>query len=550
MGSRCRPQRAAGSRPRAARRPVPPYIFVLPDGMRVPDPAARAQSGDVHDPSLVVDPRAYDWQNDGWRGRPWHEAVIYELHAGLAGGFEGVRAMLPGLASLGATAIELMPINDFPGPRNWGYDGVLIYAPDAAYGTPAQLKRLIDDAHGLGLMMFLDVVYNHFGPDGAYIHVLAKPFFRDDIKTPWGAAIDFRRPEVRDFFIQNARTWLEEYRFDGLRFDACHAIEPQDFLDDMARAIRDANPPDRKVHLVLEHGGNAAHFLRATRNEKKYDAQWSDDWHHCIHVLLTGEHEGYYGDFPDATRLLARCLTEGFAYQGERSAYSGKPRGEPSAHLPSTAFVIALQNHDQTGNRAFGDRLAALADPAALRAATALLLLSPFVPLLLMGEEWGTKRPFLYFTSHNQELAGLVREGRRNEFKHFSQFQNEATRARIPDPNAPETFDVSRPDHADPATHDLVRHLLRLRAEQIAPRIPGCRSEGADVLGEGAVLARWRMGDGVALAIAVNLGTREATVATEPAATLLFESVPGADAALAAGRLPPRSAVARLGPAR
>ena len=526
-----------------------PYMFVLPDGMRVPDPASRAQSGDVHDPSLVVDPRAYEWRNEGWRGRPWHEAVIYEIHAGLAGGFEGVRAKLPELAALGVTAIELMPVNDFPGPRNWGYDGVLIYAPNAAYGTPEQLKRLVDEAHGLGLMMFLDVVYNHFGPDGAYLHVLAKPFFRTDIKTPWGASIDFRRPEVRDFFIENACFWLDEYRFDGLRFDAVHAIEPQDFLNDLARTIRRAMPAERHIHLVLEHGGSAARLLRASPAEEKFDAQWSDDWHHAVHVLLTGEHEGYYGDFQDATRLLARCLAEGFAYQGEGSTYWAKPRGEPSAHLPSTAFVIALQNHDQTGNRAFGERLTALADPVALRAATTLLLLGPFIPLLLMGEEWGTRRPFLFFTSHNEELARLVREGRRDEFKHFSHFQDAATRARIPDPNAPETFESSRPDHADPATHELVRHLLRLRAEHITPRIPGCRSEGAEVLGDGAVLARWRMGGGAALAIAVNFGDQDATTTAAPAGRLLFESAAGAGATLATGRLPPRSAVVRLAPA-
>ncbi|HEX4260097.1 MAG TPA: malto-oligosyltrehalose trehalohydrolase [Acetobacteraceae bacterium] len=534
-----------------------PYIFVLPDGMRVPDPASRAQSGDVHDPSLVVDPLAYDWQHPDWRGRPWNEAVIYEVHAGLAGGFAGVRAMLPELAALGVTAVELMPVADFPGARNWGYDGVLPFAPDAAYGTPDDLKRLVDAAHGLGLMMFLDVVYNHFGPDGAYMHVLARPFFREDIKTPWGAAIDFRRPEVRRFFIENARYWLHEYRFDGLRFDAVHAIEPQDFLEDLAAAIRDSVPADRHVHLVLEHGGNAAHHLRASGAEAKFDAQWSDDWHHCVHVLLTGEHEGYYGDFQDATRLLARCLAEGFAYQGERSGFGGEPRGEPSAHLPSAAFVIALQNHDQTGNRAFGERLVALADPAALRAATVLLLLSPFVPLLLMGEEWGTRRPFLYFTSHNDDLAKLVLEGRRDEFRHFSRFQDAATRARIPDPNAPETFAQSRPDHADPATHDFYRDLLHLRAARIAPAIPGCRSEGADVLGPGAVLARWRMGDGAMLSIAVNLcgqpagvGTAPAgALLTAPAGALLFESEAGADAGLAGGRLPPRCAVVRLAPA-
>ncbi len=516
------------------------YRFQLPDGLTVPDPASRLQAGDVHDASIVLDPRAYAWEHADWRGRPWHEAVIYELHAGALGGFDGIRGKLADLKALGVTAIELMPINDFPGRHNWGYDGVLPYAPDTAYGTPDQLKALVDAAHGLGLMVMLDVVYNHFGPDGAYLHVYAKEFFREDIKTPWGAAIDFRRPEVRDYFLRNALYWLMEYRFDGLRFDAVHAISEPDFLDEMARVIRDTVEPGRHVHLVLEHGGNKASHLRVGPEAPGYDAQWSDDWHHCVHVLLSGEHEGYYADFKDATRLLARCLAEGFAYQGERSAFGGEPRGEPSAHLPTTAFVIALQNHDQTGNRAFGERPSQLFDPQGLRAATALLLLSPFVPMLFMGEEWGTKRPFLFFTDHNEELAELVRNGRREEFKHFSAFQDEARRAQIPDPNDPNTFEASIPDEADSAMHEYYTQLLALRREHVTPGIPGCRSDGAEVLGEGAVLARWRMGDGSRLAIAVNLG-RSAVRLPEVAGAMIFatgtQDLPG-------GGLPAHSLVA------
>ena len=347
------------------------YRFKTADGMAFPDPASRAQAGDVHDPSLVVDPHSFQWQHGGWAGRPWHEAVVYELHPGAFGGFDGIRAQLPRLAALGVTAIELMPIADFPGAHNWGYDGVLPYAPDAAYGTPDQLKAMVDAAHGLGLMVMLDVVYNHFGPDGAYIHAFAKPFFREDIKTPWGASIDFRRPEVRQYFEQNALYWLQEYRFDGLRFDAVHAISEPDFLDGLAALIR--HTVDRHVHLVLEHEGNAAKHLRTGPGAPGFDAQWTDDVHHCLHVLLTGESEGYYEDFQDPIRQLARAMAEGFVYQGEVSKHSGEPRGEPSAHLPTSAFVICLQNHDQIGNRAMGERLAALADPRALQAATALL---------------------------------------------------------------------------------------------------------------------------------------------------------------------------------
>ena len=438
------PMRAEGAGWRAAELRVGAgtrYSYQLPDGLMMPDPASRQQADDVNGPSVVVDPNSYAWRNTGWRGRPWHEAVVYELHVGAYGGFDGVRARLPELKALGVTAVELMPISDFPGERNWGYDGVLPYAPDAAYGTPDQLKALVDEAHGLGLMVFLDVVYNHFGPDGNYLHAYAEPFFRDDIKTPWGASIDFRKPEVRQYFIGNATMWVEEYRFDGLRFDAVHAISETDFLDELAAAIRQAAGPDRHVHLILENEVNSAERLR-----NGYDAQWTDDWHHCLHVLLTGESEGYYQDFKDAARLLARCCREGFAYQGEVSPHSGKPRGEPSGDLPTTSFVICLQNHDQIGNRAMGERLTKLADRQGLRAAAALLLLSPFIPMLFMGEEGAAETPFLFFTSHNDELAELVRNGRREEFKHFSAFQDEKKRAQIPDPNAPSTFQASIPD--------------------------------------------------------------------------------------------------------
>ena len=373
------------------------YRYRMPDGMAFPDPASRAQAGDVHDPSLVVDPTAYHWQHPGWRGRPWHEAVVYELHPGAFGGFDGIRAELPRLAALGVTAVELMPVADFPGSHNWGYDGVLPYAPDASYGTPAQLKAMVDAAHGLGLMVLLDVVYNHFGPDGAYIHAFAKSFFREDIKTPWGAAIDFRKPEVREYFEQNALFWLMEYRFDGLRFDAVHAIGDPGFLDELAAMLRSRVEQDRHIHLVLEHEGNAARHLRTGPGAPGFDAQWTDDVHHCLHVLLTGEQEGYYEDFDKPIERLARTMAEGFAYQGEVSKHSGKPRGEPSAHLPTTSFVICLQNHDQIGNRAMGERLVQLADPQALRAATVLLLLSPFIPLMFMGEEVASATPFLFF---------------------------------------------------------------------------------------------------------------------------------------------------------
>ena len=521
------------------------YRFRLPDGLAFPDPLSRSQSGDAHDASIVVDPLAYPWRNTDWMGRPWHEAIIYELHVGALGGFAGVQALLPELRELGITVIELMPVADFPGARNWGYDGVLTYAPDSAYGTPDELKALVDAAHGLGIGVMLDVVYNHFGPDGNYLHAYAEPFFRTDITTPWGASIDFRRPEVRAFFVQNALYWLTEYRFDGLRFDAVHAISEEDFLDELAATIRQAVEPGRHVHLVLEHENNRARLLRATPDAPGFDAQWADDLHHCLHVLLTGEREGYYEDFQDATALLARCLSEGFAYQGQVAPHLDRPRGEPSGHLPPTAFVVCLQNHDQIGNRAMGERLTVLADPDALRAAQALLLLAPFVPMLFMGEEWRARNPFLFFTSHNDELAGLVREGRRAEFKHFSAFQDEAKRALIPDPNAPETFEASRPDRPDPAAFRFMRTLIATRRQHVVPGIPGCANADVAILGEGAVAARWRLGTGGLLTLLVNLSPADVD-APATAGDAVFATRDGLAERVRGGVLSARSTLALL----
>jgi maltooligosyltrehalose trehalohydrolase len=495
------------------------YKFRTQDGLRFPDPASRAQDGDVHDSSIVVDPGRYRWRHTEWRNRPWHEAVIYELHVGAIGGFAGVRRWLPQIASLGVTAVELMPVADFPGTRNWGYDGVLPYAPDASYGSPDDLRALVDDAHGLGLMVLLDVVYNHFGPDGAYIHAAAKPFFDEGVHTPWGAAIDFKRQEVADFFIDNAVMWLRDYRFDGLRFDAVHAINPPEFLLRMATEIR--TRVDHPVHLVLENEDNRASILRGSPQSAGFDAQWADDFHHCLHVLLTGEREGYYEDFQDPAEQLVRVLSEGFAYQGETPPHYGRPRGEPSAHLPTSAFVVCLQNHDQIGNRAMGERLTTLADPQAMRAATALLLLCPFIPLIFMGDEWGTRTPFLFFTDHNPDLAELVRDGRRKEFAHFSAFQDEARRAAIPDPNARETFETSAPDPTEGARHghrDILhatRKLLDLRTAHVTPGIPGARCAGAERLGEKTIRASWRLGTGAVLTLESNFGMEP--IAVKPA---------------------------------
>jgi len=524
------------------------YRFRVRPDLVVPDPAARAQAEGVHGASLLTDPDSYSWQHPGWAGRPWHEAVIYEVHAGTMGGFDGVRAALPRLKALGVTAIELMPVAEAPGTRGWGYDGVLPFAPHAALGPADALKALVDAAHGEGLMVLLDVVFNHFGPDGAYLHAYARRFFDEGVHTPWGAAINFAEPAVRAYFEECALHWLGEYRLDGLRLDAVHAIPDADWLDHLARRIR-AEWPGRHIHLVLENEHNAARHLAP---DGPFDAQWNDDGHNILHPLLTGEREGYYEDFAeDGAAKLATVLAQGFLFQGQHSPHLGARRGEPSAHLPPTAFVLFLQNHDQVGNRAFGERLAALAEPEALAAATALLLLCPQIPLLFMGEEWGATAPFLFFTDHNAELAPLVREGRRREFARFAAFADPATRARIPDPNDPMTFTASIPDMAEAArephatTLALHRDLLALRHARIIPHLPGARALGAEAVGEKAVLARWRLGHGEVLTLACNLD--EAPAPCTAQGPLLFEGRAGAAAALAAGTLPARCTVALLG---
>ncbi len=518
------------------------YRFRLPDGLCVPDPASRAQRGGVHGESVVIDERAYRWKTPDWRGRPWRETVLYELHVGLCGGFCGVQEMLPRLRDLGVTAVELMPISAFPGARNWGYDGVLPFAPAKAYGTPDDLKALIDAAHGLGMMMFLDVVYNHFGPDGNYLGAYAPAFFDAGKNNAWGGAIDFSQPDVRRYFTENAIFWLDAYRFDGLRLDAVHAIEDRGWLDEMAAAVRVALP-GRHIHLVLENDDNIASHLTGD-----FDAQWNDDAHHAMHLLLTGEKDGYYADYAgEPAKKMARALYEGFIYQGEASAHrGGRKRGEPSGHLPPTAFVFFLQNHDQIGNRAHGERLSSLADPEALEAAIGLQCLCPQIPLLFMGEEEASKTPFLYFTDHDEALAKAVREGRAREFAAFGGFASDGP----PDPNAPATFEASRP-RPDPqhaaSRFALYKHLLDLRARLIAPRLDGAICAASTPLGDAGAGATWRLGDGARLTLAVNVGSESAAMPPSRG-ELLHESRAGVDAAAREGTLKARSFAAFLEP--
>jgi maltooligosyltrehalose trehalohydrolase len=519
------------------------YRFVVDGRTPVPDPASRFQPHDVHGPSEVIDPGCYEWQHSAWRGRPWHETVLYELHVGAfspEGTYDGIARKLDHLVALGVTAIELMPLAEAPGARNWGYDGVLPFAPEHRYGRPENLKRLVDAAHGRGLMVFVDVVYNHFGPEGNYLHAYAPQFFTERHHTPWGAAIDFEGPHrraVRDFFIHNALYWLEEYHCDGLRLDAVHAIyddgQPH-ILQEIAGAVRAAIPPDRHVHLVLENDDNAARFLgrEADGRPRWYAAQWNDDIHHCLHALLTGERAGYYADYADApARRLARALAEGFAYQGEPSRHrGGRPRGEPSAHLPPTAFVSFLQNHDQVGNRAMGERIGALAPPAAVRAAVAAMLLAPSPPLLFMGEEWNAPEPFPFFCDFGSELADAVREGRRREFARFPEFADAAARARIPDPLAVETYERARLDwstleaRGHRAWLAYYRDLLETRRREIVPRLASL-TRGGEWHGhaDDVIDVRWKLGGGAVLQSVLSLrATAASGLALAPRGRLLF----------------------------
>jgi malto-oligosyltrehalose trehalohydrolase len=522
------------------------YRFLV-DGMAVPDPAARHQPEDVHGPSEVVDARAYEWRDATWRGRRWEEIVLYELHAGSfseRGDFAGIAPHLDHLVDLGVTAVELMPVADFPGRRNWGYDGVLLFAPDAQYGRPDCLKRLVDHCHARGLAAFLDVVYNHFGPEGNYLHCYAPGFFTERHHTPWGAAIDFTAPEVRRFYVENALYWLEEFHFDGLRLDAVHAIRdesPRHILVEIAEAVDRRFAGERPVHLVLENDANEAHLL----GPGLFTAQWSDDIHHALRVLTSAQTGGYYADYADRPiERLGRALAQGFAYQGERSAYRQAPRGEPSAHLPPTKFVSFIQNHDQVGNDAFGSRLARLAPPAAIRVAAAICLLSPEIPLLFMGEEWSAEQPFPFVCDFGPDLADKVRDGRRREFAKFPEFSDPAARARIPDPCAAATFagavldwqTPARPPHAEWLS--WYKRLLALRRREIVPRLPGMPGGAARwrVLGERALEVAWRMGDGSSLMLLANFGI--APVAVEPPRGRLLH----AEGAPSASALAPRSA--------
>ena len=499
------------------------YRFRIDNEIDIPDPASAFQPDDVFGPSELIDHSAYRWRASDWRGRPWRETVLLEAHVGTftpQGTYRAIIEKLDHLVATGITALELLPLADFAGSRNWGYDGVLWYAPDSAYGRPDDLKALVDEAHLRGLMVFLDVVYNHFGPEGNHLGRYAPRFFTE-AQTPWGSAIDYRVPQVREFAIENALYWLGEYRFDGLRLDAVHSIAELgevSLLHDLSVAVGELGAKTgRHIHLVLENDDNRVSILDPGQNPPrgKYRAQWNDDYHHAWHVWLTGEAQGYYRDYQRSPlRDIARSLASGFVYQGETSAHrDGRPRGEASGGLAPTAFVNFLQNHDQIGNRPLGDRLENLVSKDAIEAALAITLLAPPIPMLFMGEEWGSKTAFPFFCDFTGGLAEAVREGRRREYGWaYAKYGGE-----VPDPLDLSTFRSAKLDwdslneEAGRQRLALVRDLLTVRRREIMPRLANAAFGEAHAADNGLLTASWPLGDGARLLLRANLSTAEVT---------------------------------------
>lgn len=482
-------------------------------GLAVPDPASRGQAEDADGWSLVPAPVP---SRTPAPSRPWHEAIIAEVHVGTAtpeGTFRALIDRLDHYRDAGFTVIELLPVADFAGRRNWGYDGVLLYAPDTAYGSPEDLRALIDAAHERGLGMMLDVVYNHFGPSGNYLPLYAKSFFRADIDTPWGPAIDLENPVVRAFFSENAAYWIAEFGFDGLRFDAVHALATtgaETFLREIAAACRAVKPD---AWLVLENHDNIAGWM--TRDDHLYDAQWNDDWHHAFHVLASGERTGYYAPYAhDPVAAAGRALAEGFVFQGELyPGEGGHPRGTVSTALAPDAFVAFAQNHDHIGNRPLGDRLAASLAPERLAFLRFVLMLSPAIPLLFQGEEALLSQPFPFFCDFEGDLAEAVRNGRRSEFADFFDAHGES----FPDPLSEATFisaKLKAEDFRTPqarAELDIFRRLADERRRLVWPlALSGYRGSELSRTGE-ALRVAWHFNAGT-LVMVLNGGRQAATL--------------------------------------
>jgi maltooligosyltrehalose trehalohydrolase len=438
------------------------YSYVVDGSKPLPDPASRFQPDGVHGPSQIVDPTKFQWTDTGWQSRPLRDLVIYELHTGTftpEGTFAGIRNRLPYLRDLGITAIELMPVADFPGSRNWGYDGVALFAPSRAYGSPDDLRALVNDAHRHGLSVILDVVYNHLGPEGAYLPAFSREYFSDRHRTPWGASVNLDGPsshKVRQFIVDNACHWVREYHIDGLRLDATHALvdeSPKHIVQEVAEAVR-----AEAGRYIIVHAEDHRNLAVMVEGESSggwgLDGVWADDFHHVVRVMTAGDTHGYYRDFAGHTRELATCLEDGWLYSGEHSTVMNHPRGTNPSRVPMQRFVVCVQNHDQIGNRATGDRLHHTVPHEVWRAASVVLLTAPMTPLLFMGQEWAASTPFQYFTDLEPALGRAVTEGRRREFKDFPEFADPEASRRIPDPQA--------------RTLALYRALLALRREHAA----------------------------------------------------------------------------------
>lgn len=525
------------------------YHYVLQDGMTVPDPASRAQLNDVNGPSLVIDPTRYPHASRDWKGRVWEETVIYELHIGTftpEGTFRAAIDKLPYLAELGITQVEVMPVSQFGGTRGWGYDGVLLYAPHSAYGTPEDFHAFIDAAHGLGLSVVLDIVLNHFGPEGNYLPLLSPAFFDSNRMTPWGNGIAYDIDAVRAYITDAPLYWLTEYRLDGLRFDAIDQIQDpseKHILQEIAERIR-AALPERHIHLTTEDSRNVI-FLHPhdERGETPlFTAEWNDDFHNAAHAFATGETHAYYQDFAyEPEKKFARALTEGFVYQGEISLQTGTSRGVECAGQPPQFFVDFIQNHDQTGNRAQGERLITLAGADKTRVLLATLLLSPHIPLLFMGEEYGETNPFLFFTDFHGDLARAVREGRAKEFTGHAGHDET-----VPDPNDVNTFTRSRLNWDRLTAEEgsvwlpLTRNLLALRRRVIVPLLRAGGSVKGTVLHTalGVVAVSWQFPSGT-LSLALNIGKKTVALPTLAGETLF--AWPEVDEVL-----PPNSIVVRF----
>lgn len=533
-------------------KPGEEYQYVLDDGKTVADPASRAQRDDVGGPSLVIDPARYAWQNTGWAGRAWEETVVYELHIGTftpQGTFRAAIDKLPHLAGLGITMIEVLPLAQFGGRRGWGYDGVLLYAPHAAYGSPEDFKAFVDAAHGYGISVVLDIVLNHFGPEGNYLPLLSPDFFHPERTTPWGAAIAWDVDAVRRYIVEAPLYWLKEYNLDGLRFDAIDQIEDSQqphVLIEIAQRIR-AEIPLRPIHLTTEDCRNVIflHPRDADGSAPLFTGEWNDDFHNAVHVFATGETHAYYQDFADQPEKgVARALTEGFIYQGQVSPQSGEARGVDSRGQPPVTFVDFIQNHDQVGNRAQGERLISLAGADRSKVMLAMLLLSPHIPLLFMGEEYGETHPFLFFTDFHGDLARAVREGRAREFAGHAGHEGES----VPDPNSEQTFIASRLDWHKPETPEgqawmaLTRQLLTLRQQYIVPLLARAGGHSGNVVktAPGFLAVSWTFPQGT-LSMAVNIAATPQPLPDLPGETIFAWPDRGGD-------LPPHSILVRLLP--